>query len=95
MHTTKYFNGNVELFWPYGIPKAEFLTMGGIPSKHNYFDSFSRLAGKDANGVLRPVDRTIHYKKRPSLHKCDARCRNGKGHTCECQCGGVNHGRDA
>ena len=26
--------------------------------------------------------------------KCDVRCTGAKGHDCECQCGGVNHGRD-
>jgi hypothetical protein len=25
-------------------------------------------------------------------HKCDARCTSARGHNCECQCGGVNHG---
>jgi hypothetical protein len=25
-------------------------------------------------------------------HKCDARCVQSKGHTCECSCGGKNHG---
>lgn len=25
-------------------------------------------------------------------HKCDARCRNSKGFTCDCSCGGANHG---
>ena len=24
--------------------------------------------------------------------KCDARCTGAKGHNCECQCGGKNHG---
>jgi hypothetical protein len=40
-----------------------------------------------------PVARTIDYARRPSLHKCDARCTNAKGHKCECSCGGANHGR--
>jgi hypothetical protein len=25
-------------------------------------------------------------------HKCDVRCTEAKGHKCECNCGGVNHG---
>jgi len=25
-------------------------------------------------------------------HKCDARCEGARGCTCECSCGGVNHG---
>lgn len=28
-------------------------------------------------------------------HACDERCRNAKGHDCECSCGGENHGVDA
>lgn len=26
--------------------------------------------------------------------KCDARCTGARGHTCECSCGGKNHGAD-
>lgn len=26
--------------------------------------------------------------------KCDARCTSARGHTCECSCGGKNHGAD-
>lgn len=25
--------------------------------------------------------------------RCDARCSDAKGHTCECACGGKNHGK--
>lgn len=25
-------------------------------------------------------------------HKCDDRCTHAKGHTCDCSCGGANHG---
>lgn len=25
-------------------------------------------------------------------HRCDRRCTGAKGHVCECQCGGANHG---
>lgn len=25
---------------------------------------------------------------------CDHRCTSAKGHTCDCSCGGANHGRD-
>ena len=28
-------------------------------------------------------------------HKCGAKCRNSKGHVCDCSCGGKNHGRNA
>lgn len=26
-------------------------------------------------------------------HKCDARCTHARGGTCECSCGGANHGK--
>lgn len=26
--------------------------------------------------------------------KCDARCTHARGHTCDCSCGGANHGMD-
>lgn len=28
-------------------------------------------------------------------HVCGAACRNAKGHSCECSCGGEHHGADA
>lgn len=48
-----------------------------------------------ANGKeLYPVTRIIRFKKCPSLHVCNAKCMGGKvDGTCECQCGGKNHGR--
>lgn len=49
--------------------------------------------GLDADGFELPVTRKIEYKRRPSLHECNARCMNGKCNgVCECQCGGKNHG---
>lgn len=27
-------------------------------------------------------------------HVCDSRCTSAKGHTCDCSCGGANHGAD-
>jgi hypothetical protein len=40
-----------------------------------------------------PVQRRITYKCFPSRHECNAKCLNGKHDgTCECKCGGVNHG---
>jgi hypothetical protein len=56
-------------------------------------DSFSIVVGKTPDGIVVPATRRILYKIRPSLHKCSAKCRNGKcGGVCECSCGGVNHG---
>ncbi len=48
--------------------------------------------GRTPEGKRVMADRVIFYKLRPSLHKCDARCTNAKGHNCECSCGGANHG---
>lgn len=41
-----------------------------------------------------PITRKIEYKSNPSLHECNAKCLGGKCNgTCECRCGGKNHGR--
>ena len=49
------------------------------------------VAGVD---VVLPVTRMIEMKRFPSRHECSAKCLNGKYNgTCECQCGGKNHGR--
>jgi hypothetical protein len=89
--TAKYFCGDIELNSIWGEPNARFLAIGGKPSKHNYYDSFKRLVGTDGKALF-PVERTIYYKKHPSLHKCDGRCLHAKGQNCECACGGKNHG---
>jgi hypothetical protein len=41
--------------------------------------------------------RVINFKSNPSRHECDARCMfaSGKTMTCECSCGGKNHGKGA
>lgn len=88
----KYYSGMVELSFPIPVLNEQFLAIGGIKSKHNYFDSFKRLAGKDTDGQLLPVTRSIQYSEKPSLHSCGSKCRNAKGHDCECECGGKNHG---
>jgi hypothetical protein len=94
MSTAKYFSGATELWtvWPEKL--ARFRAIGGIPTKHNRYDGFSRMVGEtiERNAVM-PVTRTIFYKSNPSLHKCDGRCTHAKGHDCECSCGGKNHGR--
>lgn len=39
------------------------------------------------------IARSINYKvANPSLHKCSAKCQNATGPSCECECGGKNHG---
>jgi hypothetical protein len=55
-------------------------------------DSFSVWAACAPDKTLAPVTRMIEFKKRPSLHECDARCLGARGKTCECSCRGRNHG---
>ena len=88
----KYFYKDIELLIVWGEAKDVFYSIGGKANKFNYYDSFKRLVGKDAQGNLYPVQRKINYSKHPSLHKCDGRCVNARGGNCECSCGGVNHG---
>ena len=95
MDAVKYFCGTTELRGVYGEKKQRFLAIGGVPNKHNWYDSFSRFVGHPATGsdAVMPVERKIYFKtNNPSLHKCDARCRHAKGHNCECSCGGQFHG---
>ena len=81
--------------WVHSMRNEEFArTFPGVRGLR--FDSFARLVGNDAAGILRPATRKIEYKKQPSLHVCNGRCLGGKcGGTCECRCGGKNHGRGA
>jgi hypothetical protein len=89
------FNGEtVEIVSRYLIPidNKEYATLfPGVKGRR--CDSFSRYAGRDAEGRLLPVTRSIERKARPSMHKCDARCTEAKGHKCECSCNGKNHGK--
>ncbi len=60
-----------------------------------YSKLVGRVAGRLTDGPL-PVTRKIDYKAQPSLHACNAKCLGGKVNgTCECQCGGRNHGAGA
>ena len=45
-------------------------------------------------GELYPIDRIVHYSRRPSLHQCDKRCSQARGHNDECSCGGLHHGAE-
>lgn len=92
MAKVKYFSGAIEVQRIQGITNAQFQQLGGVKSKHNWYDGFKRLAGIDKEGNLLPVTRTIFYQSNPSLHKCNSRCQSAKGHNCECECGGENHG---
>lgn len=50
------------------------------------------IAGECSCGSLHAVERTINRKDNPSNHKCGDKCRNAKGFSCECSCGGKFHG---
>lgn len=88
---TKYFNGTTELDGGlHAILKGQFaLRYPGV--KGVSCDSFTMHVIRNEHGEF-PVTRIIHRKSNPSNHKCDARCRNAKGHSCECSCGGKFHG---
>lgn len=91
---TRFFNGTTELNYVFRVTNAEFDRIGGVPNKHNFVTRLTRLAGRVETGrePTLPVTRKIYFADNASLHKCDARCRNAKGHDCQCSCGGANHG---
>jgi len=92
--TMKYYSGQTEVKNIFPLKVSRFAAIGGERSKHNRYDSFSRIVGHPVSGpdAILPITRSIQYKSNPSLHKCDARCMNATGHICECSCGGLNHG---
>jgi len=92
MANIKYFNGTTELK-PVILPTAEFnKTFPGVKGLNAGWIG-DKWAGRSADGRLLPVERMITYKQFPSRHECNAKCLNGKHNgTCECQCGGKNHG---
>ncbi len=93
MYSMRYFNGTTQLKNIQPVPNDKFLSLGGVKSKANYYDSFKRLVGLSDTNEMLPVDRAIQYRKYASLHVCNTKCLNGKTTgTCECQCGGKNHG---
>lgn len=46
-------------------------------------------------GQRHTCERKVEYRKNPSMHECDSRCMaaTGRNMTCECSCGGANHGK--
>ena len=83
----------VELFgYISGMERAEFSArFPGITGRR--YDSRRMQVAADASGRVRPVTRSIEFKKTRTPKRCDARCLYARGHDCECACGGVNHGR--
>lgn len=88
-----YFSGAVELKDVTEIRNEKFAVLfpgvKGIKS-----DSFSKRVGRSVEtGELLPLNRIIEYKRKPSLHECNAKCLSGSCRgVCECRCGGKNHG---
>jgi hypothetical protein len=78
------------------MPNAEFATR--FPgTKGMRSDSFKMRVGytTDFRGPF-PIQRVIEFKRFPSRHECNAKCMNGHVNgTCECSCGGKNHGLGA
>lgn len=97
--TTKYFSGTQQVEMIFAMPNKQFRSTFNSVDALKY-DGFHMMVGyirdpatgiPDRSNPL-PITRKVHFKKNPSLHKCDARCVNAKGHSCECSCGGKNHG---
>ena len=91
IQSVKYYSGTQEVNYPRQIANAEFNRLFGFVLVGKRVDSFTKWAGNIGNKLM-PITRIIEYKKNPSLHKCDARCRHAKGRSCECSCGGQYHG---
>lgn len=94
MANIKYFNGTEELKSIHGMKNAEFAAkFPGV--KGRKYDGYSMWVGYPLTGFggVLPVERMITYKAFPSKHECNAKCMGGKVNgTCECRCGGKNHG---
>lgn len=84
----------IELKYLDAMKNAEFSArFPGV--KGIRWDGFSMQVGYPFSGpsIPLPVTRKIEYKSFPSKHICNSKCLNGKHNgTCECQCGGKNHG---
>jgi len=65
------------------MPRGKQTTVDGIKVRPSMAGTFSccgqRHSLKRING-------------RTTDHECDARCMAATGHSCECSCGGANHG---
>ena len=98
MATFKYFSDindeTIALKHPFGMANKEFA--GKFPGVKGFrYDGFTMWAGYplEGNGGAMPITRKIEYKSQPSRHECNAKCMGGKVNgTCECKCGGKNHG---
>lgn len=99
MANIKYFSdvtGEPEaLVAPHGMNNAEFAARwpGVRGIRYDGYQMLVGYVGGNLGGAVLPVTRKIEYKAFPSRHECNAKCLNGKHNgTCECKCGGKNHG---
>lgn len=95
MATFKYFGVNGEELCSPNFIRNEAFAAKFPGVKGVCVDSFQKWVGYVPGRITdgpQAVVRIIEYKSRPSLHKCDGRCLHAKGRTCECSCGGKNHG---
>ena len=95
----KYFHGDKELFIC-----GDRMSLIEAREQYPQFKRFARvdsfdcvagcLLGEESirHAKIYPATRKVFFNLYGSKHKCDARCRNAKGHNCECSCGGENHG---
>lgn len=98
MANIKYFSDldgeAIELKGIYSLKNAEFAARW--PEVRGMrWDGYGKLVGYPTAGTggALPVTRKIEFKAFPSRHECNSKCLNGKVNgTCECQCGGKNHG---
>jgi hypothetical protein len=93
MNTVKYFSGSQEVKNVRPMRNAEFVAKfpGAAARKYDGYSMMVASLDGDSKNLV-PVTREIFFKKNPSLHKCDGRCRHAKGRSCECSCGGRFHG---
>lgn len=92
MANIKAFNGSEQLTYR-AMPVAEFNKIFPGVKGLNAGWYGDKWVGRTQAGTLLPVERLITYKQFPSRHECNAKCLNGKHNgTCECKCGGKNHG---
>ncbi len=99
--TCKYFydsdnRGTVELTSAHAMRNTDFAIHWPDVAGLRY-DSFHKWVGMPVIGREQgplPITRIIVYKTAPSRHECNAKCVGGNPRgTCECKCGGANHGR--
>lgn len=96
MANVKYFSGTTELRHIRQMDNAAFAArfptvIGRRADGYSKWVGYAEGATMDGHEL--PVERVITYKAFPSKHECNSKCMGGKVNgTCECQCGGKNHG---